>query len=117
MRPGDLTRQNAKESAWKRLHNKIPLNVIAYVSKADSLGRTGRSIEDYHKSSERALQLFDKYGEKPIPKILMGRDLIKEGYEEGPLIGKMVNLAYEIQIEENITDKDILLERVKIIGR
>jgi len=113
MRPGELTKGNAKESAWKRLHNKIPLNVIAYVSKADSCGRLGRSLYDYHEPSEKALRLFEEYGKEPIPPTLMGRHLIEKGYEPGIIFGKILKEAYEIQIEEGITDKDALLKRVE----
>ena len=113
MRPGQLYGAKAKESAWKRLHNAIPLNVIGYVSKGDAAGRAGRSLADEHPPSEKAFQLFKEYGKEKIPAALMGRDLIKAGYEPGPIFGKMLSKAYEIQIDEGVTDKDILLERVK----
>jgi tRNA nucleotidyltransferase (CCA-adding enzyme) len=115
MGPGNLTRENAGENAWKRLHNAVPLNVIAYVSKADGLGRAGRSLEDYHGPSELALKYFEKYGQKPIPQILMGRDLLERGYYEGPLIGKIIKAAYDLQIDEGVTDKNILYEKAKQI--
>lgn len=113
MRPGELFHGKAKESAWERLHNNIPLNVIAYVSKADSAARLKRSLSSPHPPSEKALQLFEKYGQKKIPQALMGRDLISAGYQPGPIFGEMLKKAYEIQIEEGITDKAVLLERVK----
>jgi tRNA nucleotidyltransferase (CCA-adding enzyme) len=115
MRPGNLTRENAKDNAWKRLHNKVPLNVIAYVSKADGLGRAGRNLDDYHNPSELALKYFEKYGQEPIQPILMGRDLVARGYHEGPLIGKILKAAYDLQIDEGINDKDILYEKAKQI--
>ena len=114
MAPGDLSRSNAKDSAWKRLHNKIPLNIIAYVSKADAGGRAGRSLNDYHEPSEKALRFFEEYGAEPIPPVLMGKHLIEAGYEPGPIIGKLLKKAYEIQIEEKIDDKEELLKRAVI---
>jgi tRNA nucleotidyltransferase (CCA-adding enzyme) len=116
MKPGHLTRENAGENGWKRLHNLVPLNVIAYVSKADGLGRAGRSLEDFHAPSTKALDFFEKYGSKPIPKILMGRDLIVRGHQQGELLGTMVKAAYEIQMDEGIIDKEALYQRVKYLG-
>ncbi|HLD37186.1 MAG TPA: HD domain-containing protein [Candidatus Nanoarchaeia archaeon] len=114
MAPGDLSRSNAKDSAWKRLHNKIPLNIIAYMSKADAGGRAGSSLNDYHEPSEKALRFFEEYGAEPIPPVLMGKHLIEAGYEPGPIIGKLLKKAYEIQIEEKIYDKEELLKRAVI---
>jgi len=114
MAPGDLSRSNAKDSAWKRLHNKIPLNIIAYMSKADAGGRAGSSLNDYHEPSEKALRFFEEYGAEPIPPVLMGKHLIEAGYEPGPIIGKLLKKAYEIQIEEKIDDEEELLKRAVI---
>jgi len=113
LRPGQLCRSGAPESAWKRLHNDIPLNVIAYVSKADSTGRAGRSHDDLHMPSELALKYFEKYGAKKIPPVLMGRDLIAAGYAPGKIFGEVLSEAYQIQIDEGIADKNVLLDRVK----
>lgn len=114
MAPGDFIRNNAKDSAWKRLHNKIPLNIIAYMSKADATGRAGSSLNDYHEPSEKALRLFKEYGTEPIPHVLMGRHLIKAGYKPGPIFSELLEKAYEIQIEEKIDDKEELLRRAVI---
>ena len=114
MAPGDLSRSNAKDSAWKRLHNKIPLNIIAYMSKADAGGRAGSSLNDYHEPSEKALRFFEEYGAEPIPPVLMGKHFIEAGYEPGPIIGKLLKKAYEIQIEEKIDDEEELLKRAVI---
>jgi len=115
MRPGDLTRQNSKENAWKRLHNHVPLNVIAYVSKADGLGRLGRSLSDFHKPSTKALALAEKkeYSNDKIPPILMGRHLIEKGYAPGPYFGKMLRIAYNLQIDEGVNDKEELFSRTE----
>lgn len=112
MRPGNLYRANAKGSAWKRLHNELPLNIAAYVSKADYLGTGDRTFDESHPTSEIALELFEKYGQEKIAPILRGRDLITIGYKPGPELGKILKQAYEHQIEEDITDKEILLEKI-----
>ena len=109
MQPGDFARGEAKESAWKRLHNRVRLDVMAYVSKADGLGKLGRSIEDRHDPSRLALQYFEMFGENPIPPVLMGRHLIARGYIPGPHIGIILRRAYDLQIEHGIQNTDELL--------
>jgi hypothetical protein len=46
--------------------------------------------------------------EKPL---LEGRDLL-DSIEPGPRIGTLVREAYQIQINENIRDKELLKKRV-----
>jgi tRNA nucleotidyltransferase (CCA-adding enzyme) len=45
-----------------------------------------------------------------IERSLMGRDLIKLGHHPGPNIGKIINKAFEIQLDTGIDDKDELYE-------
>ena len=116
MHPGLLYNSNAKESAWKRLHNKIPLNIIGYVSKADAAGRQKRSLKDSYPPSNKTFELFEIYGQDKIPMLLMGRDLLKLGYEPGRIIGEILKQAYELQIEEDIQDKETLIKELKSNG-
>jgi tRNA nucleotidyltransferase (CCA-adding enzyme) len=114
MRPWNLTSGGGKKSAWKRLHNDIPLNIIGMVSKADGSASRGRSLGDYHKPSEKCFEVFEELGaiEDKIPPVLMGRDLIEAGIEPGPQFKEILDQAYNIQIEEDIIDKELLLKRV-----
>ena len=109
MQPNDFAKGKAKESAWKRLHNRVRLDVMAYVSKADGLGKLGRSVDDRHDPSRLALQYFEMFGENPIPPVLMGRHLIARGYIPGPRIGEILRRAYDLQIEQGIQNADELL--------
>lgn len=115
MKPGHYVRGHARESKWIRLHNSVPLNVIGYISKADAAGRTGRSLNDPHLPSEKALELYERYGEKKMPPILNGRDLISVGYEPGPVFKGILDKAYTMQVDEGITDKNTLLKMVKLM--
>ena len=99
MLPGQLYTSQAKESGWKRLHNKLRLDVLGWISKADSSGRTGRSIEDIHEVSETCFEYFSTFGEKAIEPIVKGRDLIAIGLEPGPQFKPILDRAYELQIE------------------
>jgi len=50
--------------------------------------------------------------DNPKP-ILNGKDLINKGIKDGQLIGKMLDKALDFQINEGITDKVILLNKIK----
>lgn len=99
MRPGQLHNSNAKDNSWKRLHNKYRLDVLGWISKADSSGRTGRSINDVHKVSEKCFDYFSKLGDTEIAPLVMGRDLIALGMEPGPNFKILLDKAYELQID------------------
>lgn len=49
---------------------------------------------------------------RPLP-LISGRDLLKLGYQEGPLIGKMLRSVEESQLEGKLTEKQRALQWVK----
>ena len=99
MIPGQLYRSDSKVASWKRLHNKFRLDVLGWISKADSSGRTGRSIKDVHEVSEKCFKLFSEFGEKVIEPIVKGRHLIALGMKPGPDFSVVLSKAYELQLE------------------
>jgi tRNA nucleotidyltransferase (CCA-adding enzyme) len=112
MRPGQLIQGDARDSAWKRLHNRLRLDVAGYISKADCAGRTGYSLDDPHPPSEKALELFKKYGPEPIKPLVDGDDLIARGYKQGKILGDELRRLYEIQLENNAVNKEYLLAQI-----
>lgn len=112
MRPGNLIRGNARDSAWRRLHNAVPLNIAGYISQADYSATAGRTQQDIDPASEKATKLYEQFGAEPIRPILHGRDFIALGYEKGHRLGELLRQAYELQIEEGITDRNELIKRV-----
>lgn len=102
MRPGQLTHSEAKISGWRRLHNKVRLDVVGYLSKADSLSRfysiTESLLQD-HSPSQLAFKYFEEFGIEKIEAILMGRHLIEKGHAPGPGFKVMLDFAYELQLE------------------
>ena len=112
-------RDNAGLSAYKRLAKKlspyITLEQLARFALADRRGRNGASelpltIEDPDINEFRAKAQQAMVFEKAEEPLLQGRDL-KGIVEPGPEMGKLLKRAYEIQIEENIHDKDELIKR------
>jgi len=87
------------------------LDVLGWTSKADSSGRTGRSIEDVHETSEKCFQIFELLGARGIEPIVKGRELIARGIKPGPAFKAILNEAYELQIE-GMNDVNEILEKL-----
>jgi len=116
MMPGSFVKQHASGAAYKRLAHKIyPLTLreLSLLAYADRRGRNGSAhtpltgpIDDIDRFVEQA----QKQGvyERPEEPLIQGRDLVAV-YTPGPLVGKLVNFAYSVQINRGIRDKDRLL--------
>lgn len=111
MRPGQLYRGIAGPSAWKRLSNEFRLDVLGYLCKADSAGRTGRSLQDEHHPSELCFLWASAIGTKKIEPLVKGRDLIEMGLTPGPEFGPILEEAYELQMEGH--DKETILKLIQ----
>jgi tRNA nucleotidyltransferase (CCA-adding enzyme) len=120
MQPGQLGSSQAKPPAYKRLAKNVApttsLQMLGLLAFADRQGRNSKSHEPLSEK-DPVIQTFIERAqnvhvlEKPEEPILQGRDLL-EVMGPGPELGKLLKRAYEIQIEENITDKDELKRRV-----
>lgn len=99
MRPGELHRVDAGEGSWRRLHRQIRLDVLGFVSKADSCGRTGRSLADVHNPSELCWEWHERLGSEPPAPLVQGRDLIALGMKPGPTFGPLLARALELQMD------------------
>lgn len=120
MAPGLFVTDGAKTSAYKRLALKlapeVSMELLAKIALADKSGRNGTSheplnkplpdIEEFLKRAQQAKVAF-----KPEEPIIHGRDLAAF-VKPGPEMGRLVKKAYEIQIEEGITDKQELIKKI-----
>lgn len=109
MRPGFLTKGNAGKAGWRRLHNIFRLDVLGHLCKADSAGRTGRSLDDHNEAFELCMKFFAEFGKTKIQPLVTGRHFIALGMQPGPQIGKLVKQAYELQIE-GMDDPDEIIK-------
>jgi tRNA nucleotidyltransferase (CCA-adding enzyme) len=112
MLPGQFIAENASLKAYKRLAIKLASETTLYqlllVCLADQQGRNGSSSEPlpcdqkfYEAFSHRATQA--RVIHNPEPPVLQGRDFL-DVLKPGPEMGKALALAYQLQIEEDITD-------------
>lgn len=108
--PGELFRTREKtnlSAAIKRLANKVDLDLLYRISKADSLGRGIPGVLEFDAEAseffiKKAREL--KVDEKPEPAILMGRHLIELGFKPNPHFGVVLKEAYEKQLEGELKD-------------
>ncbi len=104
LKPG-MFRQSptpVSDGAFRRLAEKVDLELLARVAKSDCLGRTGNfdcSAMDWF--LERAKLLGVEHA--PPEPILKGRHLLALGLTPGPRIGAILRQIYEKQLDGSIT--------------
>jgi tRNA nucleotidyltransferase (CCA-adding enzyme) len=102
MQPGGLQRGNARAPAWRRLHNKVRLDVLGWLSRCDWCAKPGRDVGLANQEHEPAVLCWDwfrEFGTEKIEPLLQGRDLIAAGHKPGPAFGKALAAAYEAQLD------------------
>ena len=91
------------DGAFRRLARKVDLELLARLSAADCLGRTGdfdcAATMDWFLERARALGVEH---EAPAP-LLLGRHLLEMGLSPGPEIGRILKAIYERQLDGEVT--------------
>jgi tRNA nucleotidyltransferase (CCA-adding enzyme) len=112
MQPFNLMQGEARTPAWKRLHNRIRLDVLGWMCKCDSCGSPFVNIGDpdlEHQTSQLCFDHFSDLGANPVEPILMGRHLIQAGIKPGRQFKVMLDRAFEAQIDNpDFTIEDLL---------
>jgi tRNA nucleotidyltransferase (CCA-adding enzyme) len=104
LKPGmfGMSKTPVSDGAFRRLAQKVDLELLARVAKADCMGRGGGfdcSPHDWF--LERARQLGVEHA-PPAP-IVLGRHLLALGMQPGPRIGEVLRAIYERQLDGSIT--------------
>ena len=104
LKPGmwHKVRDEVGDGAFRRLAQKVDLELLARLAKADCLGRTGPfdcSAMDWFIGRARALGVEHR----PPPRLLMGRHLLSLGMRPGPDVGRILHAVYERQLDGEIT--------------
>lgn len=107
LRPFQLEKEG-KKSAYKRLHNKVRLDFIGYLSYADHKGRITMKDKKGENALDKCLIYFREFGKDPIPPHIMGRDLIALGWNPGKYFKDVIDLAYKYQIEDGLSKEELL---------
>jgi tRNA nucleotidyltransferase (CCA-adding enzyme) len=107
LKPG-MFRQSptpVSDGAFRRLAQKVDLELLARVAKSDCLGRVGGfdcSAMDWF--LERALELGVQHA--PPDPLVKGRHLLALGLTPGPRIGEVLRQIYEKQLDGSIATID-----------
>jgi tRNA nucleotidyltransferase (CCA-adding enzyme) len=90
------------DGAFRRLAQKVDMELLARLARADCLGRTGGfdcSAMDWF--IERARTLGVEH--QPPKPLLLGRHLLELGLTPGPRVGEILKHVYEKQLDGAIT--------------
>jgi tRNA nucleotidyltransferase (CCA-adding enzyme) len=116
LKPGAFykERDRISDGAFRRLAERVDMELLARVARADCRGRTGGfdcSAMDWFIERVRALGVEHK---PPAP-ILMGRHLLELGIPPGPRMGEILRAVYELQLDGAVTTLDEAIDRARAI--
>ena len=100
------------DGAFRRLAQKVDLELLARLARADCLGRTGNfdcSAMDWFLQRARALGVEHR---PPAP-LLQGRHLLALGLSPGPQVGAILKQVYERQLDGEVSTLDEAIEEAK----
>jgi tRNA nucleotidyltransferase (CCA-adding enzyme) len=108
-------RDEVGDGAFRRLAQKVDLELLARLAKSDCLGREpGRfdcTAMDWFLERARAIGA-DK---GPPPPLLLGRHVLALGLKPGPRVGQILKAVYELQLDGAIATVDQAIEHAKTL--
>ena len=106
-------RDQVGDGAFRRLAQKVDLELLARVAKSDCLGRQPGTFNcdamDWFLERARALGVEHR---APGP-ILLGRHLLELGVRAGPRMGEILRAVYEQQLDGTVTDLTSAIEAAR----
>ena len=97
------------DGAFRRLAQKVDLELLARLARADCLGRSGAfdcSAMDWFLERARALGVEHQ----PPPPLLLGRHVLELGLQPGPQVGEILRQVYEKQLDGEIRTVEEAIE-------
>ena len=99
-------KEEVGDGAFRRLAQKVNLELLARLAKSDCLGREPGHFNcdamDWFLARARALGVQHQ----PPPPILLGRHLIELGVKPGPRMGEILKAVYEKQLDGAVASLD-----------
>jgi tRNA nucleotidyltransferase (CCA-adding enzyme) len=113
LKPGAFRKAaNVSDGAFRRLAQKVDLELLARLARADCLGRSGDfdcSAMDWFIERARALGVEHQ---PPAP-LLLGRHLLALGLPPGPRVGEILRQIYEKQLDGEITSVEAGIDEAR----
>ena len=105
------------DGAFRRLAQKVNLELLAVLAKSDCLGRAGDfdcSAMDWFLERARALGVEHQ----PPARLVLGRHLLPLGVTPGPAMGQLLQAIYERQLDGEVTttEEGVALARRMLDG-
>ena len=112
LKPGMLHKAgNAGDGAFRRLAQKVDLELLARLARADCRGRRPGvfdcSAMDWFIERARAV------GVRPPDPLLLGRHLLALGVPAGPRVGEILKAVYERQLDGEITTVEAAIDAAR----
>jgi tRNA nucleotidyltransferase (CCA-adding enzyme) len=97
-------RDEVRDGAFRRLAQKVDLELLARLAKADCMGRAPGvfNCDAMDWFLDRARQLGVEH--RPPGPILLGRHLLELGMKPGPRVGEILKAVYEQQLDGTVTN-------------
>ena len=118
LKPGMFAKANPPvgDGAFRRLAQKVDLELLARVAKADCEGRGGGfDCSAMDRFLERARALGVEHA--PPDPLVKGRHLIQLGVRPGPAIGEVLREVYERQLDGTVAQFDAAFALAKQIAK
>ena len=113
LKPGAFQKAaNVTDGAFRRLAQKVDLELLARLARADCLGRAGHfdcSAMDWF--IERARTLGVEH--RPPAPLLLGRHVLGLGLTPGPRVGEILRQVYEKQLDGEVTSVEAGIEEAR----
>jgi tRNA nucleotidyltransferase (CCA-adding enzyme) len=108
-------RNEVGDGAFRRLSQKVDLELLARLAKADCLGRVPGAFNcdamDWFLERARSLGVE----RRPPAPILLGRHLLELGLQPGPRMGEILRAIYEQQLDGAVTTLDEAIAAAKSV--
>lgn len=114
-----ISHREAGEKATRRLVYKMGhmTPCLVFLTLLDLYGSAkGKENESTRRIRRRCREVLRAYGEwmrEPLPKLITGKDLLVMGFQEGPLVGQVLDEVREKQIGGEISDSAQAMEYVR----
>lgn len=115
LKPSQFYRNNAKSKAIRKLATKVNIEELVLVARADFLGRTtDESMSGVYEAGDWMLSIAKdlKVHNRPLDRLLKGRDLIDLGLEPSKKFRDILESVYDKQLDGSLNSKKEALEYV-----
>ena len=105
---------DVSDGAFRRLAQKVDLELLARLARADCRGRTGNfdcSAMDWFIERARALGV----DRRPPAPLLLGRHVVALGVEPGPRVGDILKAVYERQLDGLVTTTEEAVDAARAL--